>query len=141
MANPVIIIFLLSAMLFNACGVFSPHGDDKNNEQIIFGNGGGFTGKINEYTLNRNGDLFLNNTLKGQINKIKTLGRSETEDVFSRLSSIDFVNFKFDHPGNIYYFVKLKTNTSIYGITWGDNRYPAPVKIIDFYQFLMAKVK
>jgi hypothetical protein len=138
--NPFLVFFSFAIILFNSCMSQNSLFESKKNIQIIFGSGGGFTGKIMEYTLHENGDIFLNNTLKNNNNKIKTLSGVETKEVFSKLKSIDLNNIKFNHPGNMYYFIKVKSKKSLHEVIWGDNRYTTPNEVKDFYKFLMTKI-
>jgi hypothetical protein len=140
MSNSIFNLFILSVIFINGCRSQNSLQEDCKNCQVIFGSGGGFTGKVNEYTLNNNGDIFLNNTLKNQNSKVKTLAPSQTKDIFNKLKSLDLNKIQFRHPGNLYYFLKFKSNNAIYEVTWGDNKNPAPAEILDFYKFLMAIV-
>ena len=91
--------------------------------------------------MHENGELYLNNTLKNQTNKIKTLSEAETKEAFKKMKSLDFEKIRFNHPGNLYYFVKLKSKESLHEVIWGDNRYTSPNEVKKFYDFMMSKVK
>ena len=140
MTNTIINIFLFSIIL-SACNSQNSLPSDNKKEQIIFGSGGGFTGKVMEYTLLKNGELFLNNTLKNENNKIKTLSKSETKEIFNKIKLLNIEKIQFKHPGNMYYFVKLKSKESINEVIWGDNKFSEPNEIKEFYKLLISKVQ
>ena len=139
--NSIIYICFASIILLNTCSKKDSSIDNGLKKQVVFGNGGGFTGQINEYILFENGDLFLNNPVKQESKIIKTLTKTETKDIFEKIISLNLDKNQFIHPGNLYYFVKFLSNGKIYEVTWGDNKFLVPPEVKEFYNFLMSKTK
>jgi hypothetical protein len=88
--------------------------------QLIFGSGGGFTGMITEYLLLENGQFFQVDTYTQEKIEIKHARKSRTEKMFNALDKIDILKVECNMPGNIYYFIRYKTDAIDHCLTWGD---------------------
>jgi len=132
---------LLPLILFFSCASLKTEKAPKNDFPIIFGNGGGITGKLMEYTLNGNGEIFQKTGLKGQTKKVKTLTPVETAEIFNKFRQISFDKIQFKHPGNLYYFLRSGSGGTFHEVIWGDNKYTCPDAVSEFYMLIIGKLK
>jgi len=111
-------------------------------KQLIFGNGGGFTGAESAYVLLDNGQLFItthaNNKLTTTYTRLKKLSDKITRQLFSKAAELQIEQSAFSHPGNMYYFIGLKSKQITHRITWGDHQHKAPDGVDNLYHQLAA---
>ena len=118
-----IICYLLFALLLN----ISTCSSEKDIKEIKFGEGGGFTGAVTGYTLHPNGGVFSGDE------KIRKIGKEEMKGIQEKLKKLPVSSFRFNHPGNMYYFIETEKGK----ITWGDPSFPEPLEIKELYELLM----
>lgn len=108
--------------------------------QIIFGSGGGFANLVNEYYLLENGKLYRKQ--KADIVYID-LGKQKLDSVkllFTKTKVLFENNELLHEPGNIYYFIKFKKDSTQKEIVWGSvNKKPTP-EVKELYNELMNLV-
>jgi hypothetical protein len=113
-------------------------------KQLLFGNGGGFTGEATIYLLLDNGCLFSVITDKNSNNEnyipLKKLSGKITQQLFSKANDLQTYQTEFSHPGNIYYFIGIKNKQATHRITWGDPAYTAPADAENLYHQLTASL-
>ncbi|NOX86186.1 MAG: hypothetical protein GXO86_09520 [Chlorobi bacterium] len=108
--------------------------------QIVFGNGGGFTGQVNEYTLSTDGTITLVKSLEGDTVVISTVSRKTAGKIFSLLSDSGLDTLDFKHPGNRYYFIKERENGIKNEVIWGNPDYTVPAQIENLYTLLITNI-
>jgi len=133
-----ILLFFLS-ILFSNC--FISGKSNVKYEKILFGKGGGFTGKYDDYYLSSNGNLFKKEPSSKEFLKIKTLNKKETKNIFKEIDDNKLFESEFNHPFNISCYIEIVKGTSSNRIVWGNtqNQPPATVEII--FNKLMSFVK
>jgi len=108
-------------------------------QQITAGTSGGVTGMMKEYVIFDNGQLFVSKGLKGEWKALLKLKKSQTREIFSRAEELDLINVKFNHPGNMTYYLVLKQPSRTSEIKWGESGVTPPEEVLSFYEFLMKK--
>jgi hypothetical protein len=109
----------------------------QTGSQIFFGNSGGFTNATLEYVLNDDGNIFKNE--KGTFLFIKKIKNDYFKEIKSSLDEYDFRNIHLNSPGNISYFIRVKTNEFENKVVWSDLNANKPVEIIYNKLFDMLK--
>lgn len=97
----------------SACGIFKkkvPAGAP----EIIFGWGGGFTGMVDQYSLLKDG------TLKKGTEVLKKLDNKQLRTVMKLVDKVNFSKLKLNDPGNLYYFLTMKTGDTEQKLQWND---------------------
>ncbi len=110
-------------------------------EQLTFGNGGGFTGNVTEYILNPKGEIFKHEKLPKSETKIKKISKEKTFELFSKAKAVQLDTCKFIYPGNMYYFIKIKSNGKENYISWGDGKHKVNPEIESFYNEFINLLK
>lgn len=67
--------------------------------EIKFGRGGGFTNQVEQFSLNKKGELSKNG---------KVIGRASCEEVERLFLMADALQQPFNEPSNFYWFIELK---------------------------------
>lgn len=80
-------------------------------QRIEFGSGGGFLGKSVTYELQENGTLRLDG------DSIKSLNKEQVLDLFKKAGNL---GESYEHPGNLYYFIRVYKNDDVKKYVWGE---------------------
>ncbi|NQU86809.1 MAG: hypothetical protein HQ541_13720 [Mariniphaga sp.] len=132
-------LYLLLGILYLVCSCTSSKklNTNKYSLEIHFGNSGGFTNSQTEYVLNKNGKL--NMIVNNNETEITILEKSTIRKIKKLLKSLDFENLIIDDPGNMTYFIKVKTTDFENSAKWNDNTKNQQLK--NFYNLLMETVR
>jgi hypothetical protein len=141
------ISLLMGMLLFiytSGCRVQRATPDTYTGRQLIFGNGGGFTGAESRYVLLDNGQLFSvetnKSTRKEKYTPLRQLSRTITRQLFSKADALQLEQLAFSHPGNMYYFIGLQENDTTHRATWGHPSHTIPGEAEILYHQLIASL-
>lgn len=93
-----IFLFAVLTIAVSACSTCKVTTDNQIKE-IQFGRGGGFANQIEEYSLNRKGQLCKNG---------KIIGHASCEDVERIFIMADAIDTPIYEPDNFYWFIEVK---------------------------------
>lgn len=105
--TPISLFVVLIPLFLSSCA--TQVAKSNQIEEIRFGSGGGFTGKVTTYTLDRHGRILLEDQV------IKKLSRKATRQLFSDASEIDT---KQQTPSNTYNFIHIRGNNIDHYYVW-----------------------
>lgn len=105
---------------------------DYDGQQIIFGQGGGFSGQVVEYTLLENGQLFAGTNQEGFVDELKSLDKNQVKQIFGMCKKYGFESLELDNPGNQYYYFITKEGDKKNKIQWatGEKELPEELRIL-----------
>jgi hypothetical protein len=106
--------------------------------QLVAGSSGGVTGTISEYILFENGQLFRSQGINGEFKEKKKLKKGETGKIFKRSEELGLGTLKFDHPGNMTYYISLRDTKKTHTVKWGETGVAPPPGVKEFYDYLMS---
>lgn len=133
-----LVLFLFS---FCNCNKHAYSADKLPDEQLLFGEGGGFTGAVTTYMLLQNGQLFRVNSMQGDTTEIAKVEKKSAKMLLKEAKEMEFNKMNIQEPGNVYYFVGLRDGKETYKATWGNPEYTIDPKIQSFYKRLMETTK
>lgn len=108
--------------------------------QIIFGDGGGFAGSMNEYNLQDNGHLYKRQGVTDEYVWIRRVDLKMTKQIFTNYDQLKLGEVQVNKPGNMYYFIGLQNGADHHRITWSNkDDISAEAKI--FFSILMNLIK
>lgn len=108
--------------------------------KIVFGQGGGFAGKVSQYCLDQSGKLYQ--ITKTDTALLKTLDKETLSSCFDKVKALKLESQKINYPGNLYYFISIINSTSSTSkATWGDPKFEAPAGVTECYSYLKGVVK
>jgi hypothetical protein len=103
---------------------------------LVWGSGGGFTGKEVSYRMLESGAIYqMNGVGAGQL-PMKSIKAKVAKAMFSAAKDLNLAEISLNKPGNMYFFVELQVEGKPYRITWGDGETETPKKIKDFHLVL-----
>lgn len=135
-------LMLCCCLLGLSCRPVMP-GNSCNNQPatLVFGQGGGITGKYTEYALVVDGTLYSVDPATGARVRVKSIGRRELRRFFIDAESLGLLSLQFNHPFNMNYYIVFIKGTKQNKVNWGDPRLPPPAGVKDFWDRLWALSK
>jgi hypothetical protein len=110
------------------------------DKQILFGEGGGFTGNVKEYILLENGQLFTRTTFAGEATELPKVKKKTAESYFLKLEELK--DMSYIKPGNKYTYVQYQVDSSTnYRVVWKDGDENAPESAQMYFEELKGLVK
>lgn len=109
-------------------------------DQIVFGNGGGFTGMVTTYVLQQNGQLFQE-SMDTTFDELAIIPKKECKLLFEQYRNLKVDTLELNNPGNMYRFLKLSNVDTTYHSVWGDGMVFPPDTVQAFYQSLLDMVR
>ena len=121
-----IVIILLSVV----CTACTTIGIMENNrvETVSFGSGGGVTGEIITYTLNRDGNIYRNGSF------MKRVPKKEVNRLFGKLKTIS--DYHYNISDNMYNFIEINMKSKKNEIVWGVVDKNIDSRVISIYSAL-----
>ncbi|HHJ50381.1 MAG TPA: hypothetical protein ENJ88_05675 [Phaeodactylibacter sp.] len=136
------VLGLLAASLLASCFLKSYKPENMPLKRLEFGQGGGVTGAVKEYTLLPNGQVFVKNTLDNYYLELKRVKPREFKSAWHKLDSLRFLKYDFYHPGNVYAFLRLSDEEVEQEIAWDPYGYWQPEEgFLKVYNQLMQTVQ
>ncbi len=135
-----IYLLALFAMLA-ACRHTKYTADKLPADQLLFGTGGGFTGKAQTNLLLENGQIFRQDYMETKFSEMPSVKKKLAHQFFEAAEDLKLGDMKFDHPGNLYNFIELTDDGKTARIVWGDEGFPVNQKVKDLYIALSDLVK
>ena len=114
--------------------VFDPETSDK--EMIIFGTGGGFTGKVIKYIITTDGNMYSYNGT--ETSKIAKAPKAMTDQVFANYNNLGMAKMTLNEPGNKYSFIEYQKSGDKNKVVWGKN--PLENKNVETYFALLMNI-
>lgn len=107
--------------------------------QIIFGSGGGFTNQVKEYCLLENGKIVAKSADGTYFDILTHIGKTEAKQCFNKCQSLHLDEMQFNEPGNLYYFLTIRTKSKPENrIVWGDRSKPVSADVAQLHKTLMS---
>lgn len=132
-----LLIFL--GALITSCGTQGVLHEYRNTK-IIFGSGGGFTGQVNEYHLDAQGNLKMTESLSGTETKLGKVKKGDLKRIFNALSEANLSEIDFHHPGNMSYFIREVDKTTTHEVIWGNPDLQVPEEVQKLYNLLVSTI-
>ncbi|MBX2874163.1 MAG: hypothetical protein KTR30_18740 [Saprospiraceae bacterium] len=118
-------------LLLAGCKTYST--DELPDTRLYFGSGGGFAGAYTEYMLLENGQLFKRESQQGTFVVLPKAKRSQAKALFASWTEQKMEEQDFQHPGNLYHFVRMEKGAQSHRLSWGSSSHPTPDAVKSFY--------
>jgi hypothetical protein len=127
-------VFLSTLLIFAVTSCNTTKNAAADYIEVVFGQGGGVTGAVEEYHLSRDGSIRKGDQV------VKKLSKSERNKVNRAFGKINFNNVAMDDPSNIYYFLGYRNALKEQRLVWNDQTH-TPLEVLKAYDVLMKMVK
>ena len=141
MKNNLLFTGVILLLLIFSCKSSQNSQEKDNQDLLIFGSMGGFTGQKLEYSLNRKGDLFLYNSLKNETTEVGHWTQKDTKALFKEAGELNIAGTHFNEPGNMSSYVGTSIEGKRNEVKWGAAEKKPPAGILAFYKKLNEKAK
>ncbi|HMO41174.1 MAG TPA: hypothetical protein PKC76_18175 [Saprospiraceae bacterium] len=111
------------------------------DNQVIFGDGGGFTGAVTRYILLENGQLFKHYSLDDSMTDLGSISKREARAYFKEIENLQLAQKQISQPGNVYYFLEYRSGDQTARSTWGDVDYQLDPSVLEMHQKLLAQLR
>ncbi len=133
-----ILLLFASLVLLVGCKTYTV--DELPSNRLYFGSGGGFAGAFTEYLLLENGQLFKRESQQAEFVALPKVRPKQAQLLFSNWTEQKMDGQDFQHPGNLYYFLKMEKEGQTHRLSWGSSKYPTPEAIKQFYSSCSALI-
>ena len=131
------IISITCVLILSSCWLTSVTGRIPYTK-ILFGKGGGFTGKYQEYFILNNGNLYSKSATKNSFSKTHSLSAKETKTIFAMIDTYHLFETAFNNPYNYSYYIEIVKGDVSNRIVWGDNKNPPPEGALALFNKLIV---
>jgi len=136
-----LLIMALSSIFFWSCKGRQYTPETFTKRQIVFGSGGGVTGKYEVYTLLENGQFFYKNSITEETKELSRVPKKEIKGMLKTMKEMDFKNQATNDPGNYNHFITIKEGEETYKCAWAEGQKPPISGISTLYRNLMGMTK
>lgn len=106
-------------------------------DKVVFGKGGGFTGKYDEYFIDKKGDLYKKDPSSAAYTLMKSIPGKQIKDVFKDIKKNNLYEVAFNNPYNYSYYIELYKGEKSNRIVWGNATNPPPSEVTGVFQKLL----
>lgn len=131
-----IIVLFIAFLSLISCKTITYSPMNYKDQQLVVGSSGGVTGTIKEYALLDNGRLYVSKGITGEWKYLRKVKGAKVRDIFNKAEELGLDTMKFKHPGNMSYYLIIRTSKKSNEVKWGEAGEPVPSGIIAFYQEL-----
>lgn len=115
---------------------------DYTGDKLVFGTGGGFSGKVTEYTLLSNGEFYSGTSNEGNVYQLDHNMKDRVNQIFKNYESLGFSDLDINETGNITkYIIKHSKNQNPHRIQWADFVIEVPDELNIYHRNLLAFAK
>lgn len=118
---------------------FTP--DNFEGRMLTFGTEGGFAGTTSEHYIFENGQLFSFESRQGQTLEGAKIDQNVVSQVFASYTTLGFDKLELNNPGNLSYYIKMKTGDQERTIKWGGPNEETPEVLKQYFKNLAQIVK
>lgn len=112
------LIIVLFVFIITGCKSTSEMVYKSSNFEIEFGNSGGFTNMPMDYYITNDGAIFKK--IDENFNYVKTISNKQLNDFKKLFKRKDFRKLSINEPGNMTYFLKVKSKKYENNIQWNE---------------------
>lgn len=109
--------------------------DNLPNRQIVFGEGGGFTGKYTTWMLLDSGQIFQKSGIGAEFEPLGKVRYKKAKELYKKAEAIPDAKMKENKPGNYNYQLLLRRDTLELKSTWS-NEADVDTLILGLYKAL-----
>ena len=135
------IVSLIAVVILCAFACKSKKINPLENMHLIFGNSGGFAGKVTKYKLDYDGSLSEFNQDSEDFSFKTTLDKKLTKQFFNNFTDLQFNDLDIDDPGNMTYFIIVGEGERKKILRWGGSNVPVPDNLETYYKTFMKLAK
>jgi hypothetical protein len=107
-------------------------------DKVMFGKGGGFTGKYDDYFLDKDGGLYSKDPATHSFVLVRDIPRKEAKSIFKEIEDNKLFELGFNNPYNISCYMEIVKGSITNRIVWGDAKNPPASAVTAVFEKLMT---
>ncbi len=137
-----LIIFILAIFSMSSCKSKQVLTQNIQEEMLIIGHGGGFSGHSVEYRIFPDGHIIRQNSLDNSTEKMKSVTKEVYAQIISNYHSLGLGNLEMNQPDNMYYYTIYHTEGKTQKLVWNTNdTSESQAKLQLFFNTVLHRVK
>jgi hypothetical protein len=136
-----VLLALLCLCFVNACHPILPNTANNNPATLVFGQGGGTTGKYVEFSLISDGTLYRNDLESGKKVFMKKIRKDNSRWFFVDAENLKLLTMDFNCVYNINYYIIYMKGVRSNKVNWGNAATPPPDGVKSLWDRLWVLTK
>lgn len=137
----VLLIVTIQTLIVSGCHSIRSNTSKNYPATLIFGQGGGVSGKYMEYSLVIDRSLYQNKIQSGERIFIKKISKHENRDFFIYAERLGLLKIDFNIPCNINYYIIYRKGVREKKVNWGNANKPPPEGVKELWERLWDLTK
>jgi len=129
-------LLIASTMLFACKSTKDAVKNTEHPSYILFGNGGGFTGKTTTYQLAKSGQIKKQSGIKSAFNSHSTVESAVCTQIFESIDKLELKDKSLNDPGNLTYFIEIHQDGTVHRLAWGGTSQEPDSAVRGFYNLM-----
>ncbi len=139
--NHIALIVIVCIMGLGACHPIRTNTSNNNPATLVFGQGGGVTGKYLEYTLVSDGTFYRNDLESGKKIFLRKIRKDDSRWFFVDAEAMKLLTMEFNCVYNINYYIIYIKGTRSNKVNWGNSATPPPEGVKSLWDRLWLLTK
>jgi len=136
-----LLLTMIVAPIAISCHPINTNTSNNLPATLVFGQGGGVTGKYTEFTLVSDGNLYRNDLQSGEKVFLKKIKKDKSRWFFIDAENLGLLTLNFNQPFNINYYITFIKGVKQNKVNWGDAKNPPPAGVKELWDKLWALTK
>ena len=136
-----LVMMLLTLLIQPSCHPIRENNAGNFPATLVFGQGGGFSGKYLEYALVSDGTLYKNDLDSNTRVFMKKIRKDDSRSFFVEAESLKLMTLSFNKSSNINYYIMFFKGTRSNKVNWGGGGTPPPEGVKELWERLWAMVR
>lgn len=134
-----LIVFLAFSCKTTQSTSYTPENFEGN--MLTFGTEGGFAGVTSEHYIFENGQFYSFESRNGSPYELGKIEKKVVGQIFENYTTLGIVDMKLNDPGNLSYYIKMKTKDGEKVVKWGGMNHEIPPILKSYYNNLAQIAK
>lgn len=131
---PILFIVILISILH--CKSIPFHPGKYQNDYLVIGDGGGYTGLETSYYFTSKGHVYRQTGRDTVYVSLPGIDRRTVTQAILNVQQLDLLNYEYNDPGNVYKFLDMAVGGKHNRIVWGGSRNELNPAVTTLYQIL-----
>lgn len=131
----------LVVLLAFSCKTQSFTPENFEGKMLTFGTEGGFAMSTSENYIFENGQLFRFESSKKSTFELGKIDEKVVNQIFDNYATLGIGDYEINDPGNLSYYIKMKTDAGEKIVKWGGNNEETPAILKQYFKTLAQIVK
>jgi len=135
-------IFILAILSISSCKSKQALAESIQEEMLLIGHGGGFSGRTIEYHIFPDGCIIRKNSLNNSTEEMKPVSKEVYAQIISNYHRLGLGDLEMNQPDNMYYYTIYHTEGKVQKLVWNTNdTSESQAKLQLFFNTVLHRIK